>query len=172
QLDGRSGALLAEALMPGLPTGIRDRSYALTHGAAGALEAAFSAGAMLGPEVFCATIAKAGNSEDLLSALGRRLLVGADQHALISLAGASRLGVWHPDMASSLRIATSRRNEPWWLDLPEGWQQLTPAWRAPLRSAGGAQDMDTASLTLLADYVSSQGAADRALELYMEAKEV
>jgi len=32
--------------------------------------------------------------------------------------------------------------------------------------------MDSTSLTLLADYVSSQGAGDGALELYMEAKEV
>ena len=32
--------------------------------------------------------------------------------------------------------------------------------------------MDSASLTLLGDYIASQGAGDRALELYMEAKEV
>jgi DNA-binding SARP family transcriptional activator len=172
QLDRCAVALLAEALTPGLPTAILDRSYALTRGAAGALQAAFSAGAVLGPEFFCATMAEAGNTQDLLNALGCRLLGGADRHTLISLAGASRLGVWHPGMANALGISTSHRSEPWWLDLPEGWQQLSPAWRAPLRSAGGAQDMDPISLTLLADYLSSQGAADRALELYMEAREV
>ena len=117
-------------------------------------------------------MAKAGNAQDLLSALGRRLLGRADRHSLISLAGASRLGIWHPAMASALGVSTLHRNEPWWLDLAEGWQQLSPAWRAPLRSAGGTQDIDPASLTILADYVSSQGAGDRALELYMEAKEV
>jgi DNA-binding SARP family transcriptional activator len=172
QLDRRAVALLAEAFMPGLSVAILDRSFALTHGAAGALQAAFSAGAVLGPEVFRATMAGAGNAQDLLSALGRRLLERADRHALISLAGASRLGVWHPAMASALGVSTLHRNEPWWLDLAEGWQQLSPAWRAPLRSAGGNRDMDPSSLTLLADFVSSQGASDRALELYMEARKI
>jgi len=172
QLDRRAVALLAEASIPGLSAATLDRSFALTHGAAGALQAAFSAGAVLGPEVFCATMAGAGNAQDLLSALGHRLLGRADRHTLISLAGAIRLGVWHPAMASALGVSTLHRNEPWWLDLTEGWQQLSPAWRAPLRSAGGTRGMDPASLTLLADYVSSQGAGDRALELYMEAKEV
>ena len=96
----------------------------------------------------------------------------ADRHSLISLAGARRLGVWHPAMARALGVSTLHRNEPWWLDLAEGWQQLSPAWRAPLRSARGTRDIDPASLTTLADYVSSQGAGDRALELYMEAKEI
>jgi DNA-binding SARP family transcriptional activator len=172
QLDRRAVTLLAEALMPGLSPAILDRSFALTHGAAGALQAAFSAGAVLGPHVFCATMAEAGNAQDLLSALGRRLLERADRHTLISLAGASRLGVWHPAMARALGVSSVHRREPWWLDLAEGWQQLNPAWRAPLRSAGGTHDMDSTSLTLLADYVASQGAGDRALELYMEAKEV
>jgi DNA-binding SARP family transcriptional activator len=172
QLDRRAVALLAEASVPGLSAAILDRSFDLTQGAAGALQAVFSAGAALGPEVFCATMARAGNAQDLLGALGRRLLGRADRNALIPLAGASRLGVWHPAMASALGVSTFHRNEPWWLDLAEGWQQLIPAWRAPLESAGGIRGMDAASLTLLADYVSSQGAGDRALELYMEAKEV
>jgi DNA-binding SARP family transcriptional activator len=172
RLDRRAVTLLAEAFTPGLSAAILDRSFALTHGAAGALEAAFSAAAILGPEVFRDAMARAGNAQDLVSALGRRLLGRADKHCLTSLAGASRLGVWHPAMASALGVSTLHRNEPWWLDLAEGWQQLSPAWRAPLRSAGGSGDIDPASLTILADYVSSQGAGDRALELYMEAKEV
>jgi DNA-binding SARP family transcriptional activator len=172
QMDRRAVTLLAEALAPGLSATILDRSFALTHGAAGALEAALSAAAILGPESFRATMAAAGNIPDLLSALGRHLLGRPDPHTLMSLACASRLGVWHPAMASVLGVSLLHRNEPWWLDLAEGWQQLSPVWRAPLRSAGGTRDIDPASLTLLADYVSSQGAGDRALELYMEAKEV
>jgi DNA-binding SARP family transcriptional activator len=172
QLDRHAVALLAEAVLPGLPAAALDRSFALTRGAAGALQAAFSAGAVLGPEVLCATMAGAGNAQDLLTALGRRLLGRADPHTLICLAGASRLGVWHPAMARALGVSTIYRNDPWWLDLAEGWQQLVPAWRAPLRSAGGTKAMDPASLTLLADYVLSQSAGDRALELYMEARDV
>lgn len=172
QLDRHAVALLAEAFVPGLPTAIVDRSYALAHGAAGALQAAFSAGAVLGPEVFCATMAGAGDALDLLTALARRLLGRADRHTRISLAGASRLGVWHPAMATALGISILHLDEPWWLDLAEGWQQLSPVWCAPLRSAGGTRDIDSASLTLLADYALSQGAGDQALELYMEAREV
>ena len=172
QLDRRAVTLLAEAFAPGLSAATLDKSLSLTHGAAGALEAAFSATAILGPEVFRDAMVRAGDAQDLVSALGRRLLGRADRHSLISLASASRLGVWHPAMASALGVSTLRRNEPWWLDLAEGWQQLSPVWRAPLRSAGGSGDIDPASLTILAEYVSSQGAGDRALELYMEAKEV
>jgi DNA-binding SARP family transcriptional activator len=172
QVDRRAVTLLAEAVAPGLPAAVLDRSFALTHGAVGALEAAFSASAILGPEVLGAAMARAGNAQDLVSALGSRLLGRADKHGLVSLAGASRLGVWHPAMASALGVSPRHRNEPWWLDLAEGWQQLSPAWRAPLRSAEGSGDIDPASLAILADYVSSQGARDRALELYIEAKEV
>ena len=172
QLDRRAVALLADAFMPGLSTAVLDQAFAVTRGAPGALQAAFSAGAVLGPTVFCAAIAGADNAQKLLSALGRCLLGRSDRHALISLAGARRLGVWHPAMARALGVATLHRNEPWWLDLAEGWQQLNPAWRGPLRSAGSTQDIDTAALTLLAEYVSSQGAGDRALELYMEAEEI
>jgi DNA-binding SARP family transcriptional activator len=172
QLDRRAVTLLAEAFMPGLSAGVLDQAFALTRGAPGALQAAFSAGAVLGPGAFCAAMAGAGNAQDLLSAFGRRLLGRSDRHALISLAGARRLGVWHPAMARALGVSTLHRNEPWWLDLAEGWQQLNPAWRGPLRSVGTSRDIDPASLTLLAEYVSSQGAGDRALELYMEAQEI
>jgi DNA-binding SARP family transcriptional activator len=172
QLDRPAVALLAEAFIPRLPAAVIDLSFALTHGAAGALQAAFSAGAVCGPVAFCATMAGAGNTQDLLSALGRRLLGRAGRDTLVCLAGASRLGVWHPAMASALGVFTPHRNEPWWLDLAEGWQQLSPVWRAPLRSAGGTRDIDPAPLALLADYVFSQGARDQALELYIEAKEV
>ena len=172
QLDRRAVTLLAEAFMPGLSAAVLDQAFAVTHGAPGALQAAFSAGAVLGPGDFCAAMAGASNAQDLLSVLGRRLLGRSDRHTLISLASARRLGVWHPAMARALGVSTLHRNEPWWLDLAEGWQQLNPAWRGPLRSVGSTRDIDPPSLTLLAEYASSQGAGDRALELYMEAKEV
>jgi DNA-binding SARP family transcriptional activator len=172
QLDRRAVTLLAEAFAPALSATILDRCLALTHGGAGALEAAFSATTILGPEAVRAAMARADNAQGLLSALGHRLLGRADRHTLIALAGASRLGVWHPAMASALGVSTLHPSEPWWLDLMEGWQQLSPTWRAPLASAAGTRDIDPASLTILADYVSSQGAADRALDLYMEAKEI
>jgi DNA-binding SARP family transcriptional activator len=172
QLNRRALTLLAEAYMPGLSAAVLDQILALTHGAPGALQAAFSAGAILGIEVFCAATAGAGNTQELLSALGRRLLVRSDREAHISLAGARRLGVWHPAMARALGVSTPNRHQPWWLDLTEDWQQLNPVWRAPLRFAGGDRDIGPTLLTLLADYVSSQGAEDLAFELYIEAKEV
>jgi DNA-binding SARP family transcriptional activator len=172
RLDRRAMALLAEASLPDLPAATLDRSFALSCGGAGALQAAFSAGSVLGPQVFCAVTAGVANAEDWLSALSRCLLARADEHTLISLAEASRLGVWHPAMASAVGHSAFYRSEPWWLDLAEGWQQLVPAWQAPLQSAGGTRALDPASLTLLADYAASQGAGDRAFELYLEAQEV
>jgi len=172
RLDGRAAAGLAEACLPDLPPATLDRVFLLTCGAAGALHAAFSAGAALGPEAFCALGTRAGNAQDLLSALGRCLLAHADPHSLISLAEASRLGVWHPAMASVLGHPAVCRSEPWWLDLAEGWRQIVPAWHTLIRSTGYARALDPASLALLADYLASQGIRDRAFELYVEAREV
>lgn len=172
-LDRRAVAVLAEACLPGLPTATLDRGFTLTRGAAGALQAVFAAGAVLGPEVFCAATERAADRQELLGTLGHRLLAGAEAHTLAALAGASRLGVWHPTMAAALGYSASERREPWWLDLAEGWRQLIPAWRAPLRSAaGGSPVLAPASLTLLADHLARHGVWDRALELYLEAGDV
>lgn len=170
-LDRRAVVVFAEASLPGLPTATLDRTFTLTCGAAGALQAAFAAGAVLGPEVFCAATAGAANRQELLGALCHRLLAGADESTLAALACASRLGVWHPAMATALGHSALERREPWWFDLAEGWRQLMSAWRAPLWCARGTWELGSASLILLADYLSKQGIGDRALELYMEAGE-
>ena len=172
RLDRRAAALLAEAFRLDLSAAVLDRSFALTHGAAGALEATFSAGAVLGAEPFSAVTARATSGKEMLSALGRGLLARADEGTLLALAAASRLGIWHPAMGAVLGHPALQRSDPWWLDLAEDWRQLIPAWRAPLRSAGGPAALGRASLTLLADFLANQGAGDRALELYVAAGEV
>jgi DNA-binding SARP family transcriptional activator len=172
RLDRRAAALLADAFRLDLSAAMLDRSFALTHGAAGALEAIFSAGAVLGPEPFSTATAHATTGQELLGVLGRSLLAQADEGSLLALAGASRLGIWHPAMGTALGYPAMQLSDPWWLGLAEDWQQLIPAWRAPLRSAGGPAALGRASLIVLADYLAEQGAGDRALELYVAAGEV
>jgi DNA-binding SARP family transcriptional activator len=172
RLDRRAAAPLAEAFRLDLSAAMLDRSFALTHGAAGALEAIFSAGAVLGPEAFSAATAHATSGKELLGALSRSLLAYADEGSLLALAGASRLGIWHPAMGTALGHPAMQLSDPWWLGLAEDWQQLIPAWRAPLRSAGGPAALGRAPLIVLADYLAEQGAGDRALELYVAAGEV
>jgi DNA-binding SARP family transcriptional activator len=169
RLDRRSAALLAEAYCPEMPPHMLDRSFALTRGAAGTLQAAFSAGAVLGAEAFGASLARAATGHGLLSALGRSLIARADEHSLIALSSAGRLGIWHPGMATALGYSAATRSEPWWLELTGGWRQLNPAWQAPLLSSGGIAALDPALLTLLADHLASQGAGDQAFELYIQA---
>ena len=172
RLDMRAVALLAEASLLDLSAALLKRTFALTCGAAGAVQAAFSAGAVLGPEAFFAAAAGAASGRELVCALSRRMLTRASDHTLAALAGASRLGIWHADMATALGHSTLSRNEPWWLDLAEGWRQLNPAWCDPLRSAGGFAVLERASLNLLADHLVRQGAGDRAFELYIQASDV
>jgi DNA-binding SARP family transcriptional activator len=172
RLDRRAAALLADAFRLDLSAAMLDRSFALTNGAAGTLEAIFSAGAVLGPEPFSVATAHATSGKELLGALSRSLLAYADEGSLLALAGASRLGIWHPAMGTALGHPAIQRSDPWWLELAEGWRQLIPAWRAPLRSAGGPAALGRASLTLLADFLANQGAGDRAFELYLAAGEV
>jgi DNA-binding SARP family transcriptional activator len=171
RLDRHAAVVLADAFHLDLPAGTLDRSLALTRGAAGALKATFSAGAVLGPAVLCSVTAGATSGAELLKALGRSLLACADEDTLGALAGATRIGTWHPAMGTALGHTAVQRREPWWLDLAEGWQQLIPAWRAPLRSAGCPAAMGRESLALLADHLARQGAEDRALELYVAAGE-
>ena len=80
QLDWRAVALLAEVSLLGLSAAILKRTFALTSDAAGALQAAFSAGVVLGPEVFVAAAAGASSGRELLCALSRRMLARADDH--------------------------------------------------------------------------------------------
>jgi DNA-binding SARP family transcriptional activator len=169
RLDRRSAALLAEASYPEMPPHTLDRSFALTRGAVGTLQAAFSAGAVLGAEAFSAATAKAVTGHGLLSTLGHSLIARADEHSLIALSSASRLGIWHPSMATALGHSAVTRSEPWWLELTRGWRQLNPAWRAPLLSNGDIAALDPVLLTLLADHLASQGAGDQAFELYIQA---
>jgi DNA-binding SARP family transcriptional activator len=169
RLDRRSAALLAEVYDPEMPPRTLDRTFALTRGAAGGLQAAFSAGAVLGAEAFNAATARAATGHELLSTLGRGLIARAGEHSLIALSSAGRLGIWHPSMATALGHPAVTRSEPWWLELTRGWRQLDPVWRAPLLSAGGIAALDPAMLTLLADHLASQGAGDQAFELYLQA---
>jgi DNA-binding SARP family transcriptional activator len=172
RLDRCSAALLAEASLPGLTGATLDRAFALTHGAAGALQIAVSAGAVLGPEAFCAAAAGAADPQELLNVLGRHLLDRANEHTLAALAIASLVDVWHPAMAAALGHTAIDQHQPWWLDLTQGWRQLIPAWRTLVRSTGGTAPLDAASLRLLADHLVTQGSGDRAVDLYMEAREI
>jgi hypothetical protein len=169
RLDRRSAALLAEAYYPEMPPRTLDRSFALTRGAVGTLQAAFSAGAVLGAAAFSAATASATTSHGLLRSLGDCLIARADEHSLIALSSAGRLGIWHPSMATALGHSADIRSEPWWLELTRGWRQLNPAWQAPLLSTGSIAALDPALLILLADHLASQGAGDQAFELYIQA---
>src|SRR5262249_22946606 len=64
------------------------------------------------------------------------------------------------------------QDEPWWLELADGWRQLSPVWRAPLRSAAGGIDLDAGSLALLADRLAVQGVGHVAGQPFLEAGEV
>lgn len=161
------------SLAPGLnlPTPVLSRIVAVTAGAAGTLHAALSASAVTGSEAFDVAVASMQSGAGLLAGLGRSMLAGVGEDTRIALAGAIRLGVWHPGMGTALGHSTVRWDQPWWLDLAEGWKQLVPVWRAPLRSAGVAAALGPAPLALLADHMAAHGATDRALDLYLEAGE-
>jgi DNA-binding SARP family transcriptional activator len=171
RLDPSAAALVADTLHVSLSQAALRRMVAITGGAAGASRAALSASAVTGREAFAAAVAAAPSGTELLARLGRGMLVRASEDTRIALAGALRLGVWHPSMGTALGHSSVRWDEDWWLDLSEGWKQLVPAWRAPLRSIGVAAALDSASLTLLADHLAGHGVTDRAVDLYLEAGE-
>ncbi len=172
RLDPSAAALVAETLHVSLSHAVLSRIVAITGGAAGALRATLSASAVTGCEAFDAAVAAAASGAELLTKLGRSMLVRTSEDTRIALAGALRLGVWHPSMGTALGHSSVRWDENWWLDLTEGWKQVVPAWRAPLRSIGVAAALDPASLTLLADHLAGHGVTDRAVDLYLEAGEL
>jgi len=172
RLDQRSAALVAEVLCFDPPAEALARSFVLADGAAAALSAAYSAGAILGPETFALAVAGAMSAHELLQGLSRSLLARSNEDALTALAGASRLGVWHPGLAIALGNGAPKWDEPWWLDLSDGWRQLMPTWRGPLQSAGGGASLGSSSLSHLAHYLAKQGMGVRAFELFLEAGEL
>ncbi len=169
RLDRGAAGLAAQALKVDLPPASLGRLVAVTAGAAGAVHAALSAAAATGCEDFDAAVAAAASGTALLAGLGRDMLARASEDTRIALAGAVRLGVWHPGLGTALRHDVVRWDEPWWIELDEGWRQLDPAWRAPLLTAGVA--LAPAPLTVLADQLASEGITDRALDLYLAAGE-
>ncbi len=171
RLDHDAAALAAQALEVNLPLASLGRIAAVTAGAAGAWHAALSAAAATGREAFDAAVATAASGGGLLTGLARSMLAQASEDTRMALAGAARLGVWHPALGTALGHPAVRWDEPWWLDLDHGWKQLDPAWRAPLQSAGGLAALAPASLSALADHLASDGITDRALDLYLEAGE-
>ena len=172
QLDRGAAALTAQSLGVNLPPAALSRIFAVTRGGAGALHAALRSRAVIGCGAFDAVAGAAASPAELLAGLARSMLARASADTRIALAGAIRLGVWHPSMGTALGHSTVPWDEPWWLDLPGGWKQLVPAWRAPLQSAGTAAALDSASLTLLGDHLAGHGITDRAFDLYLEAGEL
>ena len=151
-----------------------DRIVAVTDGAGAALEATFSAGAALGSAALAEVITRVSNRQELLAELCGRLLADSDDDTRSALAAATRLGVWHPAIAAragrEAYQAGDLTSSPWWLDLADGWRQLTHAWRGPLRSAAGLTGLDPAELTVVGDHLDREGAAEQALFLYQEAR--
>src|SRR5260370_11990688 len=90
RLDLGAAALAAEALGLDLAPAALNRSIAITGGAAGALGAAFSVGAVLGPDVLTVVTAHAASGPELLQRLCGRLLTHAHHATLVARAGASR----------------------------------------------------------------------------------
>lgn len=169
RLDHGAAVLAARALGVDLPRESIGRLVAVTAGAAGACHAALSAAGAA--DDFDAAVATAATGAGLLARLGRSMLARESDGSRAALAGAVRLGAWHPDLGSALGLGAAGWDAPWWLDLDGGWKQLDPAWRGPLQAAGAADALAPASLTVLADHLARDGITDRALDLHLEAGE-
>jgi DNA-binding SARP family transcriptional activator len=168
-LDRGAAALAAQARGLDLPPESLGRLVTVTAGAAGACHAALSAAGAA--DDFDAAVATSASGAGLLATLGRSMLARASDDSRAALAGAARLGVWHPGLGTALGLRTAGLDAPWWLDLDEGWKQLDPAWRAPLQAAGAGAALAPASLIVLADHLARDGITDRALDLFLEAGE-
>jgi DNA-binding SARP family transcriptional activator len=156
-----------------LTPAILDRIVTITGGAGATLGAAFSAGAALGSAALTEAIAHSSSRQELIADLCGRLLAHTGYYTRTALATATRLGLWHPEIAASLGHERGRdlpqQDSPWWLNLAGGWRQLIHGWRIPLRSAKELTSLDPAELTLIGDHLAREGAVEQALFLYQEA---
>src|SRR5262249_36723267 len=148
RLDHGAAVLAARALGVDLPRESIGRLVAVTAGAAGACHAAPSAAGAAG--ALHAAGATGATGAGLLARLGRSMLARESDGSRAALAGAVRLGAWHPDLGSALGLGAAGWDAPWWLDLDGGWKQLDPAWRGPLQAAGAADAPPPAGLAPLA----------------------
>jgi DNA-binding SARP family transcriptional activator len=172
KLDARQASALAESVGE-FPTDAMRRAVALVKGRAVALSGLLAASEALGPDFVRQAIARATSADNLLARVAEAWLASAETGVIQSLALTMRLEYNHPALAVALLEGKTPPPGPWLQPLADGWARVRRLWHAPLRSAlhaGVTPNYDTLHRT--ADYLTSQGAMDRAIPLYFELGDV
>ncbi len=172
KLDTRQAQALAENA-GGFPMDAMRRAVALIEGRAVALFGLLAASAALGPDFVRQAVNRASNADNLLARVAQAWLASAETGVIQSLALTMRLEYNHPALAVALLDGKPPPPGPWLQLLADGWARVRRLWHAPLRSAlhaGVTPNYDTLHRT--ADYLTSQGAMDRAIPLYFELGDV
>ncbi len=172
KLDARQASALAENVGE-FPTDAMRRAVALVEGRAVALAGLLAASVALGPDFVRQAIARATSADNLLARVAEVWLASAEAGVVQSLALTMRLEYNHPALAVALLDGKTPPPGPWLQLLADGWARVRRLWHAPLRAAlhaGITPNYDTLHRT--ADYLTSQGAMDRAIPLYFELGDV
>ncbi|MEK7787871.1 MAG: hypothetical protein AAB658_20900 [Chloroflexota bacterium] len=172
KLDARQASALAESVGE-FPTDAMRRAVALIEGRAVALAGLLAASVALGPDFVRQAIARATSADNLLARIAEAWLASAEAGVVQSLALTMRIEYNHPALAVALLDGKTPPPGPWLQLLADGWARVRRLWHAPLRAAlhaGVTPNYDT--LHRAADYLTSQGAMDRAIPLYFELGDV
>jgi len=168
-LDPRAALELAERADTDLSNACVRRMVALTEGRAVLLAGLCAAGVALGPALIQQAVERASSADDLLARVARALLMLTDAEAQQALALTLHLEYSHPALLCAALGHETLPGGPWLQPLIDGWGRIRAVWHPPLRAAlrAGATP-SSAALRRAADYLTEQGAVERAVPLYFE----
>ncbi|HEX7975910.1 MAG TPA: BTAD domain-containing putative transcriptional regulator [Anaerolineales bacterium] len=169
RVDARDGLALAKNAQADLSGEVIRRALALIEGRLAGLAGLFNAVQMLGPEFVQQAVYRSKTANDLLAWIVRGSLASAESSTVQALALALQLEYSHPQLIEAALGIQAVPAGPWFQPLQDRWSRVRQMWQAPLKIAlRSAVDGSYTGLRRAADYLVSQRAPERAIDLYLQ----
>lgn len=169
RLDSHGGLAWARKIAVELPDNCINRIIDLIEGRAVALTGIFTAINSLGSTFIQQAVKRSRDGNELLTRITRASLAPQDADSLRTLALTMHLEYSHPLLIQSIFKIQSPPDGPWFQSMEEGWRYIHQIWRAPLNATLRSKiNLEPEVLERLSQYLISQGATGRAIQLYIE----
>jgi DNA-binding SARP family transcriptional activator len=156
----------------GLPDEAAQRAAALCSGQAAMLHAVASACSALGARPVQQALSRARSARELLCFIADAWLATLDTQALNSLGLMLEVEYGHQILTDAALGGGTPPAGPWLQSLVDGWSRIRTVWRAPLRLTLRQHYLPNSYVVRrTADCLTSMGATERAIPLYLRSDE-
>jgi DNA-binding SARP family transcriptional activator len=165
------GAILQRATAE-LSDEAAQQAAALCEGQAAMLQAVASAYSALGTRLVQQALSQARSGRELLCFVADAWLATLDAQALRSLGLMLEVEYGHQTLTGAALEGGTPPAGPWLQVLVDGWSRIRTVWRAPLHSTLRQHYLPTRDVVRrTADHLTSMGATERAIPLYLRLDE-